>query len=76
METKGNVLVGGLDETIPLMDELGKKVELELNNLGEGSSFFVIGQNQEDAKAELVACKTLASSVNLSLFFFRSSIAR
>ncbi len=62
METKGNVLVGGLDETIPLMEELGKQVDVGLDNLGESSTFFIISQDKESAKAELVACKTLACS--------------
>ncbi len=60
-ETTGNILVGGLDEKIPLLTELAAKTGIEASNLSEGASFFIVNQDQSNAKAEIKACKTLRS---------------
>lgn len=63
-ETNGNILVGGLDEKIPLLDELANKIGLNVSNLAEGASFFIVNQNKETAKSEIKACKTFTSELS------------
>jgi hypothetical protein len=60
-ETNGNVLVGGLDESISLFDELALKANLKLKNLGSGVSFFLINQNASEAKAKLMGLSFFTS---------------
>lgn len=56
METEGSIVVGGVDEKIPLMDELGEKVGIDTSHVGEGGSFFRINQKPDGALAEICAC--------------------
>lgn len=63
-ETGGNVLLGGLDELIPLITELGSELDIDLSNLGEGASFFLVNQAVKNALAKIVACKTLSCPVS------------
>lgn len=60
METEGNVVVGGIDEKIELMKVLGEKAGINTESIGAGGSFFLVGQNKEDASAEIVACSNVS----------------
>ncbi|MCG8573262.1 MAG: beta-ketoacyl synthase chain length factor [Flavobacteriales bacterium] len=53
METEGNVLVGGVDEVIPLMDDLGEKAEVDTEPVVAGGSFFRLSGKKENAVAEI-----------------------
>jgi len=59
METNGNVLVGGLDEKIDLMDDLCFIADIDGSKLGEGASFFLINQDEEGAGIQICACGNL-----------------
>lgn len=72
-ETNGNILVGGLDERIPLFDDLAGKSGMDISNISEGASFFIINQDERTAKAAIRACKTLrcqASELNTEIKLF------
>ena len=78
-ETNGAVLVGGLDEHISLFEELTKKANLNLKNIGAGSSFFLINQEQKNAKAIISAvanfsCNTASVDGYLNQFLNREKL--
>ena len=63
-ETHGNVLVGGLDEKIPLLNDLANRVGLDAHNFSEGASFFIVNQDEQNAKSEIKACKIFTSDIS------------
>ena len=58
-ETNEDIIVGGLDEKIPLMMELGEKVGTNLERLGEGGTFFRISNKQDGAGAMIGWCANI-----------------
>ncbi len=63
-ESDGNVLVGGLDESISLFHELASSANLELKNQSSGATFFLISQNPIDAKAKVSGLSFFSCSPN------------
>jgi 3-oxoacyl-[acyl-carrier-protein] synthase II len=59
METNGEVIVGGLDEKIDLMETLAAEGGIDSSALGEGGSFFRISQDPVGARAHILACDNL-----------------
>lgn len=64
-EVQGNVLVGGVDEWIPLF-ELNAQTKILHPDywIGEGASFFVLKQQEKGALAKVSACGILSANKN------------
>ncbi len=57
-EGKKQVLVGGVDEKTPLLEDIATRLQLDegiQNQLSEGSAFFLIGSNKDKAVAKIKA---------------------
>ena len=52
-ETNGTVLVGGLDEYIPLFENLAQEANVKLENLAAGATFFLLSQDAHNAIAKV-----------------------
>lgn len=58
-EEKGKVLIGGVDIRTELLKLLEKERTIEIQWLGEGSSFFLLSSEKENAMACINECKLL-----------------
>ena len=57
-EGKKQVLVGGVDEKTPLLEDVATRLQLDegiQNQLSEGSAFFVVGSDKRKALAKVKA---------------------
>ena len=67
----GNVIIGGIDESIPILDDLLTKMKSK-NLFSSGSSFFNLSPNKKHSLAEVTNCiitkeKQLLSLINTEL---------
>ncbi|WP_051568458.1 beta-ketoacyl synthase chain length factor [Crocinitomix catalasitica] len=55
-EKPNNILVGGVDEKIDILDTFAKENNINLETLSEGASFFMISQDRTNAKSQIAGC--------------------
>ena len=78
-EGKGNILVGGADEHIQLLDEVAGKLGFENILLTSASSFFILSKStNEKAIAKIINVETIAFAKSfietIKTFLFENSI--
>ena len=61
-EKPNNILVGGVDEKIDILETFAKENNINLETLSEGASFFMISQDRTNAKSQIAGCTNLIAN--------------